>query len=925
MNWRREAGAVWSSPYSRGQDNVDKRQGQKVPARGSSLEEIKAEIVMEMARLSESYVPQWRLDTKAPDIGAVIALIFAGQLAEAEAGRCQLKEKCKAYLADVLGVRPAPCVPARTVLVLDVDEEGAKGVPVEKGSKFYKAGTDEGQRIPFETVQDILASPVRLSKVFGVSQEHKKIVAYDLDAGKKARPLFSFAGENLYRERVRVTHPLLDTGHVDIKRPPGSHRLAAQNIRLQAGGWGIAPRFLYDGSRELKGEACPLFGREILPYQECWIEGDDVFAREGAEIACTFELGWGSCDTRKKQAKKQELKPIMRRRPEGTEPEPPHIYPLEISITYFNGEGFCTLDITEGDGIFTQVFEGKKQGKIIFCCPEGWERAVVGGRKARCMRLQILQVKNGYAPGAIHHYPVVENIRFAWSYGEKGVRPKAVTRFWGNRKAELKEGIERGEMPELFGPFPYTGEWIVLGFDKVPPPGPVGLYMELTPAGGGRGLKPVFEYSAEDGFKPLHVIDGTDGFTGSGILRFLVPSDAAMATFEGEKLFWIRIQDLEKDREKKHFPKLIGCLWNAVDAVNMEVSDWKEYSLEQVEARIEVSLPETCIIDAQVWVNEKSSLTEEEQKQMAAEQPGRIQAVYDIQGRLSEFFVKWEQEGKDEGDGRYFRLDRQKRILRLGDGQIPPETEGTAWKIRVAACDGDRGNIPAWASLDPARSYLFLNRAYTPTGAYGGSKGESCEEMLRRNKGFLGIGTKAVSGPDIVARAKAFSSQIVEASLWMGEQGPDSLLVLVQPFGAGVFEQLREPLKVHLEQYAPVLLKGGLIIREPVFIQVSVHAWILADTHGVLEAEDMVAERLRSYLEEELGGRRRFGIGRLPDVWEVERALAGAAKGMCLGRMQIVVSYTDETGYHEKDLGDLPSMPQGVCINGNHQIHIETI
>ena len=38
------------------------------------------ELLQEIAELAASYVPEWQFDTERPDIGSVLALLFAYQL-----------------------------------------------------------------------------------------------------------------------------------------------------------------------------------------------------------------------------------------------------------------------------------------------------------------------------------------------------------------------------------------------------------------------------------------------------------------------------------------------------------------------------------------------------------------------------------------------------------------------------------------------------------------------------------------------------------------------------------------------------------------------------------------------------------------------------------------------------------------------------
>lgn len=157
------------------------------------------------------------------------------------------------------------------------------------------------------------------------------------------------------------------------------------------------------GERETDREQAELFGQEILPYKECYIGHNQVFAKAGAQITCSFELEWRIKDHAEKETE-AELKPVMRRQKDRAAKRY-EVFPQQVDITYFNGKGYRKLPL-EGADIFSDtVCTGeKKMCRWRFRCPEDWAPQITAGRELRCIRLCIVRARHSYMPDAkIHH------------------------------------------------------------------------------------------------------------------------------------------------------------------------------------------------------------------------------------------------------------------------------------------------------------------------------------------------------------------------------------------------------------------------------------------------------------------------------------------------------------------------------------------
>lgn len=772
-----------------------------------------AVVLNEFKRLAQGYVPEWNMETEFPDIGAAIALIFTGEMETLRELGERLPQLCMEQMAGTLGVKARPCVPARTILVMDMDPSAKTATFIPKSSRFFAENTKTETTICFETTEDCMAIPALLEDIFFISAGLFKVISY-----KEAYPdgpwfLFSQEGREIGHETIEIRHPFLPKGAVCLDRPEKALYADILGARIRGGGRNISPDFVYDGNQELTGRDMAVFGQKMEPYKECYIGCDTVFEKAGAEVVCTFSVGWKTYDSRNLKDQPETLKPVMRR-PKKEESPPVQVYVQDISITYFNGKGFKRLDCKGKDSLISYN-EKDTVCRLSFCNPDDWIPMEVGGYEERCLRLQIQQVKNSYIPEAIHRYPTLSNIEFSYTLGENGISPDSIIRRRGNQLTKLTQAVRQGGGTALFPSFPYKEEAILFGFDRPFPEGGVCLYLELESRT--KEEKIPFEclYSTENGFEVLQFTEQTDGLTQSGILRFLIPEDAENYEVEGQKRFWLKLQRL-KGGKIRQLPKLTGVRLNVAEAVNNGIN----------------------------------------------------------------------------------------------------------------GCDGADGNIDKKTIMEPARSYPSLNQVYNLIPAFGGRGKESREQVFKRERDCLASGNRIVSALDVIRLVQGFSQDISQAVL-LTEAGTSSLVILMETPESGGFERIRDDLFFYLKEKCPFRPKGvHFQIREPIFVKLSVSLWIQAHMEEVFEIQKKVPEKIAEYLQpEKKSGRQQtepiWGIGRLPELTELEYQLNQFVSPGNLLCFQAVLTYTDETGRHEKGLEEAGPMPDAVCVNGEHRIQIE--
>ncbi len=117
----------------------------------------------QIEKLAESYVPEWKFDEKNPDIGSVIALIYAKQLYDNSCRYNGMLEKYHREMVNLLDISLQQAHPAGATVIMDVVPDTVNGVPVRKGTKLL--ADDEDKKIVFETAQSVYMSGASIETI----------------------------------------------------------------------------------------------------------------------------------------------------------------------------------------------------------------------------------------------------------------------------------------------------------------------------------------------------------------------------------------------------------------------------------------------------------------------------------------------------------------------------------------------------------------------------------------------------------------------------------------------------------------------------------------------------------------------------------------------------------------------------------------
>lgn len=117
------------------------------------------------ALLAKGYVPEWSFDTKNPDIGSTIAMIYAAQAAENADRMDQIIDRYHTEFINLLDISVKKAIPAKGIVKLELVTDTVDGVLVAGGTRFL-SGSSEGDSVVFESVGNVYVTSAKVKSLF---------------------------------------------------------------------------------------------------------------------------------------------------------------------------------------------------------------------------------------------------------------------------------------------------------------------------------------------------------------------------------------------------------------------------------------------------------------------------------------------------------------------------------------------------------------------------------------------------------------------------------------------------------------------------------------------------------------------------------------------------------------------------------------
>jgi hypothetical protein len=990
-----------------------------------------AEIRAQIKALAASYTPEWLFGEQNPDVGSVIAMIFAGQTEGNIRRLNRVLEKFHTEFVNLLALSPLPAQPARGAVVFSLAAGAAAGVDLQKGVKLLGYGENDDVPVIFETDSDLHVTDAKLRDIITVSPATGKIVSImgaarrvplfeKNEAGEEAPPpdetippfrLFDASGPDIGRNALVFCHRNLfdlaaggtiaarvrcvdadDMAHfcdpelyrwsyvtdgglrpfarvvmrdgaicltsdaAGVKFSRGGEMFSAvvleakgpvrkktdvESVGFSSSCESCPPDFVTHNASDSDAGAFMPFGDTASIFDECFIGGDGVFGKQGAEVGLRFLLSYREKLVSFSAEEENANLKVIKRKPRTLAFDTARTAAERVAFEYFNGTGWRRVALARD---MSSLFAGETGGEISmeFICPADWAPLTVGGYTGRCLRLRVTQADNCYVQPCLHKMPLLENLSLSYRYPDGYRAPDITERVSGTRVTELTESVRKQYPFAAFLPMPYAHNELYLGFDRRFTGAPVSLLFDIERNARFGRSSVLLEYSSASGFKPLNAADSVGDLTGPGIIQFLPPADFSEREVEGVKRFWLRISDRSGsfDAPEAFKPLVRNIFLNAAQVLNAETLPKESYYIDAVRPGMSFRLPAGDILSADVFVNELGLHTRAVMRRMAAENPSDVRMSRNTAGEISEFFVRWEEVENFDLSGptdRHYRIDRMENTLHFGDGvsvMIPRANTNEAFTVTLRCCRGAAGNLPAGAIGEPMGRLPHIDGVANPLPTWAGGNMENSERIHARSANILCSQNRLRSVPDFLREAKLYSESVVGAACAAGtdrygrrDDRRITIAVLTRDYykGAHSFANIKAGLEERiLAKCDATISRDMLSVTEPVYVMLSVSVFAgISDEREAFTVQKTITGALEDFISPlAKDGSANWEIGLLPDEVQIKLLLHSLRIPASIRRVVISARYADEKGFRERNLSDIRTGPFMIGVNGRHTVRL---
>ena len=719
--------------------------------------------------------------------------------------------------------------------------------------------------------------------------------------------------------------------------------LAFSYMEAYPSGEAIVPDNVLNGNVEYDLNEFYPFGERFGLFDEVYFGSAEVLSKRGAKVTVSFDMSIAEVPIEnqfdddginwKWVANKKDFK----------ETKSYKIAITSVIWEYFNGTGWSRLfpDSTASDLFSIRQGVTSSFKSMTFTCPEDIEETFVGAHSGYYIRARILKAENLYKNKGWYLAPVVRNISFEYHYENNGCRISDILTY-NNIAQQRFDPVNAAE--EGFAPFINSGSGnrtVYFGFSAPPDKGPLRILWDIEEGLAAARPKLSWTYLTESGWKPMNIVDETEGFSKVGSTVLLDNHGFCRKSLFGEQLYWIAVSDKEDVYRNKRvgLPVVNRIYFNTVMVSNVDSHKEELFAMNIYSENAELKLASEDVLELDLYINEIDSIREKELAEL--ENDDRIIRVSGSGGIDSEIWVKWSEVNSfavENNESRCYLLDRSTGKITFGNGRkgrIPPVSDVNNIRVRYTTGGGERTNIPAGKIGGLERSYGFVSTAVNPKSFYGGSDTETIHQAMRRNAVMLRTQGKAVTIRDLESITFNASRNIRKLRCISGrnasgspESGAVTLVVLKRENSE--FVRIKNEIDEYLKDRLPgnLISDKNLYIVEPTFVKINVRAEIQTDDiNGIFELRKNAQRCLEDYFAAFSGpdGDNVWRLGIIPNEQQIRSALMKAKDKLLIRRLYITMYVLTAEGSKEIDSDAMGNYSYILPQNGEHDISVTVV
>jgi hypothetical protein len=435
--------------------------------------------------------------------------------------------------------------------------------------------------------------------------------------------------------------------------------------------------------------------------------------------------------------------------------------------------------------------------------------------------------------------------------------------------------------PDTFATI-YTATLETFVADQLPPMSPVRLS---------------WQYWNGQAWSKLTVEDGSENFTLSGLIKFLVQADCqTKAEFDLSERYWLRVQWETGDYLIE--PRIINLALNTTFA-SQTITIVKEIlgSSNGSENQIFQTTRFPVLQNPQLEVREPEKPSELELERLKL--PGNSNPITPIPNSR-EVWVQWQQVPDFYGStsrDRHYVLDQLTGKIRFGNGRnglIPPLGTGNLRIARYQTGGGEAGNKPVDSIVQLKTTVPYIEKVTNLQAAVGGAEAETLESLRDRLPETIRHRDRAVTLEDYEDLAKLASPEVARAKClplhWLEDppeqaprRGTTSIIIVPRSEALKPLPSLELISRVEKFLRARACPTVEILVVGPPYIPVSVNVEIaLSSLEGASAVEQAVKATLEQFLHPLTGGLDGNGwdFGREPyksDFYALLEAVPGVS------------------------------------------------
>jgi len=406
-----------------------------------------------------------------------------------------------------------------------------------------------------------------------------------------------------------------------------------------------------------------------------------------------------------------------------------------------------------------------------------------------------------------------------------------------------------------------------------------------------------WQYWNGQAWSKLTVEDGSENFTLSGLIKFLVPADCqTKAEFDLSERYWLRVQWETGDYLIE--PRIINLALNTTFA-SQTITIVKEIlgSSNGSENQIFQTTRFPVLQNPQLEVREPEKPSELELERLKLQ--GNSNPITPIPNSR-EVWVQWQQVPDFYGStsrDRHYVLDQLTGKIQFGNGRnglIPPLGTGNLRIARYQTGGGKAGNKPVDSIVQLKTTVPYIEKVTNLQAAVGGAEAETLESLRNRLPETIRHRDHAVTLEDYEDLAKLASPEVARAKClplhWLEDppeqpprRGTTSIIIVPRSEALKPLPSLELISRVEKFLRARACPTADILVVGPPYISVSVNVEIgLSSLEGASAVEQAVKTTLEQFLHPLTGGLdgKGWDFGREPyksDFYALLEAVPGVS------------------------------------------------